>query len=294
MSTAWASWRAGERSFILAPGVYDGLSAKVAGSIGFDAVYMSGYGVAASLGYPDVGLTTLSEMAAKVATVAEASGLPVIADADTGYGNVLNVQRTVRAYQRAGAAALHLEDQVFPKKCGFFEGKRVIPAAEHAQKIRAACDARDGTDLVIIARTDALAVTGWSDVEDRVHAYREAGADVVFVDGIKTRDDLDNYIARIVGAGVPALYNGALIPAAEAEDAGFAIQILAGASFVPAFAAIYDALIQAHATGDLRRSAAAGDDGRVTPRQSITDILGLPQVYETERRYQSRDRKSVV
>jgi 2,3-dimethylmalate lyase len=289
MSTAWASWRAGERSFILAPGVYDGLSAKVAGAIGFDAVYMTGYGVAASLGYPDVGLTTLSEMAAKVATVAEASGLPVIADADTGYGNVLNVQRTVRAYQRAGAAALHLEDQVFPKKCAFFEGKRVIPAAEHAQKIRAACEARDGTDLVVIARTDALAVTGWSDVEDRVHAYREAGADVVFVDGIKTRDDLDNYVARIVAAGVPALYNGSLIPAAEAEDAGFAIQILAGASFVPAFAAIYDALIQAHATGDLRRSAAAGDHGRVTPRQSITEILGLPQVYETERRYQSSD-----
>ena len=289
MSTAWASWRAGERSFILAPGVYDGLSAKVAGAIGFDAVYMTGYGVAASLGYPDVGLTTLSEMAAKVATVAEASGLPVIADADTGYGNVLNVQRTVRAYQRAGAAALHLEDQVFPKKCGFFEGKRVIPAAEHAQKIRAACDARDGTDLVIIARTDALAVTGWSDVEDRVHAYREAGADVVFVDGIKTRDDLDNYIARIVGAGVPALYNGALIPAAEAEDAGFAIQILAGASFVPAFAAIYDALIQVHASGELHRPAVPADNGQVTPRQSITDILGLPEIYETERRYQEAD-----
>src|SRR5580704_6562692 len=198
MTQAWQEWLAGQRQFVLAPGVYDGLTAKIAGRIGFDALYMTGFGTPASLGMPDVGLATLTEMAANVTRVAEASGLPVIADADTGYGNPLNVQRTVRAYERAGAAALHLEDQVFPKKCGFFEGKRVIPAAEHAQKIKAACDARDGTDLVIIARTDALAVTGWSDVEDRVHAYREAGADVVFVDGIKTRDELDHYIARIV------------------------------------------------------------------------------------------------
>jgi 2-methylisocitrate lyase-like PEP mutase family enzyme len=284
MTKAWQEWRAGQRPFILAPGVYDGLTARVAGSVGFDAVYMTGFGTAAALGLPDVGLATLTEMAANVARVAEASGLPVIADADTGYGNPLNVQRTVRAYERAGAAALHLEDQVFPKKCGFFEGKRVIPAAEHAQKIRAACDARSSADFVVIARTDALAVTGWDDVVERVHAYREAGADVVFVDGIKTRADLDAYVERVVAAGLPALYNGALVPAAEAQALGFRIQILAGAALMAAYSEVYKAMLLLRRDGDvsaiakeLQASLAAGE--------SITDVLGLPAVYESERRY---------
>src|SRR3984957_466469 len=167
---AWNDWGGGKRGFVLAPGVYDALSAKIAGHIGFDALYMTGFGTAASLGMPDAGLATLTEMAANVARVAEAGGLPVIADADPGYGNPLNVQRTVKAYERAGAAALHLEDQAFPKKCGFFEGKRVIPGGEHVQKIKAACDARSDDGFVVIARTDALAVTGWDDVVERVHA----------------------------------------------------------------------------------------------------------------------------
>ena len=276
--------RLGADGFILAPFVYDGLTARVAGSVGFDAVYMTGFGTAASLGMPDVGLATLTEMAANVARVAEASGLPVIADADTGYGNPLNVQRTVRAYERAGAAALHLEDQVFPKKCGFFEGKRVIPAAEHAQKIKAACDARADDRFVIIARTDALAVTGWDDVVDRVHAYRDAGADAVFVDGIKTRADLDNYVDKVVNAGLPALYNGALIPANEAQALGFRIQILAGAALMAAYAEVYQAMLLLRRTGDA--SAISAEIQAGTPAgQSLTDILGLPAVYESERRY---------
>jgi 2,3-dimethylmalate lyase len=286
MTQAWQDWLAGRRQFILAPGVYDGLTAKIAGNIGFDALYMTGFGTAASLGMPDVGLATLTEMAANVARVVEASGLPVIADADTGYGNPLNVQRTVRAYQRAGAVALHLEDQAFPKKCGFFEGKRLIPAAEHVQKIKAACDARTGDDFVIIARTDALAVTGWNDVADRVNAYREAGADLIFVDGIKTRADLDCYVDRLVTPGLPALYNGALVPASEAEALGFRIQILPGAALQAAFNAIHSALQTVKDTGqqpavspgEARPASAAG-------LGSITDVLGLPAVYELERRY---------
>jgi 2,3-dimethylmalate lyase len=283
MTQAWLDWLAGRRPFILAPGVYDGLTAKIAGSIGFDALYMTGFGTAASLGMPDVGLATLTEMAANVARVVEASGLPVIADADTGYGNPLNVQRTVRAYQRAGAVALHLE---FPKKCGFFEGKRLIPAAEHAQKIKAACDARTSDDFVIIARTDALAVTGWNDVADRVNAYREAGADLIFVDGIKTRADLDGYVDRVVRPGLPALYNGALVPASEAEALGFRIQILPGAALQAAFQAIHSALQTVKDTG--QQPAVA--PGEATPASaaglgSITDVLGLPDVYNLERRY---------
>jgi 2,3-dimethylmalate lyase len=272
--------------FILAPFVYDGLTARVAGSVGFDAVYMTGFGTAAALGLPDVGLATLTEMAANVARVAEASGLPVIADADTGYGNPLNVQRTVRAYERAGAAALHLEDQVFPKKCGFFEGKRVIPAAEHAQKIRAACDARSSADFVVIARTDALAVTGWDDVVERVHAYREAGADVVFVDGIKTRADLDAYVERVVAAGLPALYNGALVPAAQAQALGFRIQIC-GSSHSVAYFAVRDALRAVKETGQLPAAAPIAATAALADQvPDIRDLLGLPEVYELERRYQ--------
>jgi 2,3-dimethylmalate lyase len=284
MTQAWQEWLAGQRQFILAPGVYDGLSAKIAGSIGFDALYMTGFGTAASLGMPDVGLATLTEMAANVSRVAEASGLPVIADADTGYGNPLNVQRTVRAYQRAGAAALHLEDQVFPKKCGFFEGKRVIPAAEHVQKVRAAVDARADDDFVIIARTDALAVHGWDDVVERAQAYREAGADLIFVDGIKTRADLDQYVQRIVRAGLPALYNGGLVSGAEAAALGFRVQILAGAALFPAFLAIRGALQAVKEHGEL---PAAGDGAAVGGAgfASITDVLGLPGVYELETKY---------
>jgi 2,3-dimethylmalate lyase len=286
MTQAWQDWLAGRRPFILAPGVYDGLTAKIAGSIGFDALYMTGFGTAASLGMPDVGLATLTEMAANVARVVEASGLPVIADADTGYGNPLNVQRTVRAYQRAGAVALHLEDQAFPKKCGFFEGKRLIPAAEHAQKIKAACDARTSDDFVIIARTDALAVTGWNDVADRVNAYRDAGADLIFVDGIKTRADLDGYVEQIVRPGLPALYNGALVPAAEAEALGFRIQILPGAALQAAFHAIRGALQTVKDTGQ-QPALSPGEASPISAAGlgSITDVLGLPAVYDLEREY---------
>jgi 2-methylisocitrate lyase-like PEP mutase family enzyme len=271
--------------FVLAPFVYDGLTARIAGSVGFDAVYMTGFGTAASLGMPDVGLATLTEMAANVARVAEASGLPVIADADTGYGNPLNVQRTVRAYERAGAAALHLEDQVFPKKCGFFEGKRVIPAAEHVQKIKAACDARSDDGFVVIARTDALAVTGWDDVVDRVHAYREAGADAVFVDGIKTREDLDAYVDKVVRAGLPALYNGALVPAAEAEALGFRIQIC-GSTHSVAYYAVRRALQAVRDTGQLPAGAPIEATAALSSDvPDIRDLLGLPEVYDLERRY---------
>jgi 2,3-dimethylmalate lyase len=287
VSNGWDEWLAGTRQFVLAPGVYDGLSAKIAGTIGFDVLYMTGFGTAAALGLPDVGLATLTEMAANVGRVVDASGLPVIADADTGYGNPLNVQRTVRAYERAGAAALHLEDQVFPKKCGFFEGKRVIPAAEHVQKIRAACDARARDQFVIIARTDALAVHGWDDVVDRVGAYLEAGADVVFVDGIRTREDLDNYVRRVVAPGLPALYNGALIGAGEAQRLGFRIQILAGAALFAAYSGIYQALAEVRETGSYQAEAAiladSAGNGKLPP---ITHVLGLPEVYGLERRYQ--------
>jgi 2,3-dimethylmalate lyase len=170
-----------QKKMTVAPFVFDCLQAKLAEQAGFEAVYMTGFGTSAARGFPDLGLMTMSEMAANVRALSNAVKIPVIADADTGYGNPMNVWRTVREYEDAGAAAMHIEDQVFPKRCGFLAGKQVIAMDEMIPKVRAACDARRDRNLVIIARTDALAVNGWDDVNRRCRAYREAGADMVFV-----------------------------------------------------------------------------------------------------------------
>src|SRR5271163_4215917 len=182
---------------LVAPFVYDGLQARIAGRTGFQAVYMTGFGTAAAHGYPDLGLLTMTEMVQNVRVIANAVNVPVICDADTGYGNPVNVWRTVREYEAAGAAALHIEDQVFPKRCGFLTGKQVIKLEEMVPKVRAACDARRDRNLVIIARTDALQPNGWDDVVLRARAYRAAGADLIFVDGIKSLDDLKRYAERL-------------------------------------------------------------------------------------------------
>ena len=167
---------------IVAPGAYDGFSARLIEAAGFSVVYMTGAGTAAShLGQPDLGLATLTEMAKHASHLASAVSLPVIADADTGYGNALNVVRTVREYEKAGVAGLHMEDQVAPKKCGHIAGKQVVPTKEFAEKIRAASEHRTDPDFLIIARTDARAVTSLDDAIDRGNRYAEAGADVIFV-----------------------------------------------------------------------------------------------------------------
>src|SRR5436305_9814965 len=177
---------------IVAPGAYDALSARLIAQAGFSAIYMTGFGTAASvLEQPDVGLLTMSEMVSRAAAIAAVVGdRPVIADADTGYGNPINVRRTIREYERAGVAAIHIEDQVWPKKCGHMEGKQVIPKDEMVQKIRAAVDARQDPNFVIIARTDANAVHGLADALERGHAYREAGADVIFIEAPRSLEEL--------------------------------------------------------------------------------------------------------
>src|SRR6516162_1199530 len=176
---------------LVAPFVYDCLQAKIAEQIGFQAVYMTGFGTAAARGFPDLGLLTMSEMVQNVRAIAHAVEVPVICDADTGYGNPVNVWRTVREYEEAGAAALHIEDQVWPKKCGFLAGKQVIPVEDMVPKVRAACDARRDRNFVIIARTDALAVNGWDDVVRRSHAYRQTLADVIITDVTRGLADLN-------------------------------------------------------------------------------------------------------
>lgn len=187
------------------PGATDALTARLVERAGFPAVYMTGSGTAQTkFGVPDIGLITMSEMVANAAAMTAAIGVPLIADADTGYGNPLNVRRTVQEFERAGVAGLHLEDQVTPKKCGQFLGKQLVPVAEHAAKIRAACEARRDPDFVVIARTDALIVEGVETLLERVAAYTDAGADMLFVEGPRSVDEL-----RFLGAetDLPLLYN---------------------------------------------------------------------------------------
>jgi len=217
----------------------------------------------------------MTEMVSNAKYIANAVGIPVVSDADTGYGNPLNVRRTVREYESAGVAGIHIEDQVFPKKCGFFEGKQVIPMEEAAQKIRAALDARTDPDFVIIARCDAYAVTGWEDTVRRCRAYMDAGADMVFVDGVKTLDDLHNYAADL--RDLPRLYNGDLLPTQEVAAQGFKLMIC-GSTIWLVYKQVRDAFEELKETGRV-------DPSRVATRWDAAGMLGLPEVYELERKY---------
>ena len=214
---------------IVAPGAYDCLTAKIIQQAGFPAVYMTGAGTSvARLGYPDLALATMTEMVSNARDIAEVVDIPVIADADTGYGGVLNIQRTIRQYEGSGVAAVHIEDQEFPKRCGHLDNKRVIPTQDMVRKIRAAVDARTDADFVIIVRTDALAVTGWDDTLHRCEAYVNAGADVLFVEGIRSVEEAEKTGKAF---DVPLMYNfvetgkSPLIPARELERLGFKLVI---------------------------------------------------------------------
>lgn len=180
---------------LIAPGAYDGLSARLVEQAGFDAVYASGGAIARSTGIPDLGLLSMNEVADRITTMVEAVSVPVIADADTGYGNALNAQRTAKAFERAGVAAFHLEDQEFPKRCGHYDDKRIVPVNEMTQKLRAVRDALLDDDFVVIARTDGLAVEGYDKTIERAHRYAEAGADVIFVEAPVSVEQIED-IAR--------------------------------------------------------------------------------------------------
>jgi carboxyvinyl-carboxyphosphonate phosphorylmutase len=221
-----------EPGIIVAPGAYDCYTAKLVEHEGFSAVYMTGAGTALTrLGKPDLGFATLSEMVSNAAAIASTVSIPLIADADTGYGGALNVYRTVREYEKAGVAALHIEDQVFPKRCGHLDGKQVIPIEEMVIKLRAAVEARTDVDFVLIARTDALAVTGLDDTLRRCHAYAEAGADVLFVEAIRTHEEITRVVREV---DVPLLYNfvehgkSPLLPVGELQRLGFKLVIFPG------------------------------------------------------------------
>ena len=275
-----------QRDLLVAPGAYDALSARLIAQAGFPAVYMTGFGTAASvLGQPDVGLLTMSEMVSRAAALAAVVGdRPLIADADTGYGNPINVRRTVREYERAGVAAIHIEDQVWPKKCGHMEGKQVISVDEMVQKIRAAVDARQDPDFVIIARTDANAVYGLEDALRRGRAYREAGADVIFIEAPRSIEEL-RAIAQAF-PDVPLLYNWAesgktpLLPLEEIHALGFKLVIFPVSMLFAATQALLD-LLEALKQGQTSLAFAE----RMVTFSQFTDQIGLPEIQALERRY---------
>jgi 2-methylisocitrate lyase-like PEP mutase family enzyme len=270
---------------LLAPGAYDVLSARLVEQAGFEAVYMTGFGSSAShLGRPDVGLMTMAEMVDNARRIVAAVGVPVIADADTGYGNPINVIRTVREYAQAGVAAIHLEDQVAPKKCGHMEGKQVIPAAEMVAKLQAAVDARAGSALLLIARTDAGAVEGLEAAIERGHRYREAGADVIFIEAPQSEAEIRAVAAAF--PGVPLLFNyaegGRTPPVGHGllAELGFAIVIFPISTLLAATRAMQEVLARIKEDG----SPIAVLD-RLPRFGEFLDLIGLPEVRELERRY---------
>ena len=208
---------------VLAPGIYDALTALVAEQAGFEALYLSGASIAYTrLARSDIGLTTATEVADTLARITERVRIPVIVDADTGFGNALNTQRTVRAFERAGAAMIQLEDQTFPKRCGHLDGKGVVPAAEMCGKLRAALDARQSEDTLILARTDALAVEGFEAALDRAEAYRACGVDALFIEALHTPEQMAQACARFAGR-IPLLANmveGGKTPIQSADELG--------------------------------------------------------------------------
>ena len=262
-------------SLIVAPFILNAFHAKIAESVGLNAVYMTGSGTSAERGFPDVGLLTMTEMVSNAKYIAGAVDIPVICDADTGYGNPLNVQRTIREYEAAGVAGVHIEDQLFPKKCGFFAGKQVIPQEEAVQKIKAALDARVDPDFVIIARCDAYAVTGWEDTIERCNSYMEAGADLVFVDGIKSQEDIANYARDM--ADLPRMYNGDLANTKQMDDLGYKIMICGSTIWL-----IYKQLKDAFT--ELMEEGAVNPE-RFGTRWDVAGLMGLDAVYELEQKY---------
>ena len=287
------------RGIVVAPGVYDALSAGIASAAGFDTLYLSGAAIAyCRLGRPDIGLVSSTEVAETIALVRDRVDCALIVDADTGYGNALNVQRTVRLFERAGASAIQLEDQVFPKRCGHLSGKAVIPAVEMVGKIKAAVDARQSEETLIVGRTDAAAVEDLDRAIERGRRYAEAGADILFIEAPRTRDDLAK-VAKQLGSTAPLLANMVeggntpllanmveggntpLLNKDELAGIGFRIVIFPG-GIVRAIARTardYYASLSVHGTN-------VAFQDRMFDFQELNDMLGTAEMLKNGRRYE--------
>ncbi len=273
------------RQWVSLPGVFEMISARIADGMGFPALYMSGYGVVASaLGLPDAGLATYSDMVDRVAKFAETCMTPVIADGDTGYGGLLNLERTVKGYERAGAAGIQLEDQEFPKKCGHTPGRRVVPLEEAASKIRCAVASRDSRDFLIVARTDARGSLGLDAALKRGEAFAAAGADVIFIESPQSVEEMER-IGRAF-KGKPLLANmveGGLtpvLPVADLERIGYSVAIYPGTAFLAMGAAVRRVYEHIKATG-----SSLGIDAPLYGFEEFSKLLGFERVWEFEKKW---------
>src|SRR5499426_2198544 len=280
-----------QKAGVVVPGAYDGVSAKLVERAGFPAVYMTGYGTSASrLGLPDLGFAGLSEMADHARNLASVLDVPLIADADTGYGNALNVRRTVQAYEAADVAALHIEDQIAPKRCGHLAGHQVVPRGEFAGKIRAAVEARTDPDMMIIARTDAISAVGFDEALRRGEAAVKAGADMLFIEAPRT----EAQVAEVARAfDTPLLYNYApggrspLLPFARLRELGFAIILLPVDTLLVAVQAMRTFLGQVKARDDVLSLA-----DRYMPFAEFNELIGVTAQLALAERYRDDDRSA--
>jgi 2-methylisocitrate lyase-like PEP mutase family enzyme len=284
--------RIARKPIVVAPGIYDAFTALVAAQAGFTTLYVSGAAIAYTrLGRPDIGLVSMSEVADTLALIRDRVDAQLIVDADTGYGNALNVARTVRRFEQAGANAIQLEDQDFPKRCGHLDGKALVPAPEMCGKIRAALDARRSSQTLVIARTDAVAVEGFEQAIERAALYREAGADMLFVEAPKARDDLARIISALgatSSARSPLMANmveGGKTPAmsaAELEAIGFALVIFPGGIVraLGRMASDYYASLAANGTTEPYRARMLDFDG-------LNALIGTPEMLALGKRYET-------
>jgi len=280
------------KPILLAPGIYDALTGLIAGQSGAEAVYLSGASIAYTrFGRPDIGLVTMSEVADTVAAIRDRIDLPILVDADTGFGNALNVQRTVRAFERAGAAALQFEDQTLPKRCGHLDGKTLVSVSEMIGKIRAATDARASDETLIIARTDAIAVEGLSAALDRASAYAEAGADILFVEAPKSRSEMDTIIATL-GHAAPLMANmveGGKTPSLSApqlDEIGYRLVIFPGGAV-----RMLAAGAQAYYGNLITNGSNQAMLDRMLDFSGLNDLLGTPDMLRLGKFYDGETAK---
>jgi 2,3-dimethylmalate lyase len=273
----------GGKGIVTAPGVYDVLSAKIADGMGFEALYMTGYGVSASLGLPDAGLVSYSEMVARVAQICQGTATPLVCDADTGFGGLVNLERTVKGYEAAGAAAIQIEDQVFPKRCGHTPGRRVVPVADMVRKIEVAAASRTSPDFLIVARTDARTSLGLDEALRRGEAYAKAGADILFIESPESEEEM----ARIGRHfDVPLLANMAdggrtpILPRARLAELGYRLAIFPVTGLLAAVKALE------HVYGVLREKGSSDTLAPdLYPFDRFCRLIGFEHIWEFEKRW---------
>lgn len=276
--------RLGADEILIAPGVFDMISAKMADSVGCEALYMTGYGVVAShLGLPDAGLASYTDMVGRVDRIAGGISVPLIADGDTGYGGLLNVQHTVRGYEQAGASAIQLEDQEFPKKCGHTKGRRVIPVEDMVDKIKVAIESRDSDAFLVIARTDARTVHGLDEALRRAEAYSEAGADILFVESPESEEEMRTICERFDLPLLANMVEGGFTPVLSKDvlqEIGYAIAIFPATGFLAVAASLRKAYqtIQSH-------GSTADQPLDLHPFEDFSKLMGFEDVWAFERAY---------